>query len=489
MVMKDRSLKSLFRISIVSVLVASLLATILTYVVVIILFSMLEFRSIYPANYYEAKLPDIESYIRSKGAALLEAGAREELEQVIPLEGIDYQLLDGQGNPVYGSLTGTIIPNREELYRRLNTVFPFRDKYVRAVPILNERDDHVGTALLAYKLQVSPANGGGRFWIIVLFLLVVVTPFFYLVLFMFLFSKRFAAHVNEPLNMLMEAAHQIKNRNLDFELSYRSNNELGQLCAAFSDMKHELQRSLAAQWRMEDERRNMTEALAHDLKTPLSLILAYSEALMDDAERNASEKTVKYLRIIKENAEKSSALVRQMQYVSDLENSGPDLMPVTVHIASFIRQKVSYYELLAKRKGIRIVTDIQGTSDAPVQFDADKVERILDNIVTNSLEHTPEGGHIRISANVGTDRAAYEIANSGPEFTGKDLEHMFKRFYRGEESRGGKGHHSGLGLYIVKQLTEKLGGSVQAYNSGAGEACITFWHPVAPTAKAHATQN
>jgi len=103
MVMKDRSLKSLFRISIVSVLVASLLATILTYVVVIILFSMLEFRSIYPANYYEAKLPDIESYIRSKGAALLEAGAREELERVIPLEGIDYQLLDGQGNPVYGS--------------------------------------------------------------------------------------------------------------------------------------------------------------------------------------------------------------------------------------------------------------------------------------------------------------------------------------------------------------------------------------------------
>lgn len=218
----------------------------------------------------------------------------------------------------------------------------------------------------------------------------------------------------------------------------------------------------------------MTEALAHDLKTPLSLILGYSEALIDDAQPGSTDKRTRYLKIIRDNAEKSSALVRQMLYISDLESADPGLDPVPVRVGPFVQRKVSYYELEAKRRGIHIVTEIHGESDAPVRFDAEKVERILDNIVSNSLEHTPAGGRIRIDVTVETGRIHVEIGNTGPPFSGKDLEHMFEKFYRGEEARGGKGSHSGLGLYIVRQLTEMMGGQVRAYNSAAGEACIAF---------------
>lgn len=480
--MKDRPLKSQFRLTLALILASTVLATAVTYAGAFLLYSLLEFRSIYPANYYEAKLPDIEAYVRQQGAALMEPGAQERLERVIPLDGMDYQVLDLNGEPVYGSADESYVQHRGEVYRRLNTTFASNGKFVRVVPILGGQGELAGIALFAYELNMSSADGSGRFWIAVLFLAVVAAPFGYLALFMWLFSSRFARRVNEPLQMLMEAARQIQHKNLDFELSYRSGNELGQLCAAFSDMKDELKRSLSAQWRLEDERRNMTEALAHDLKTPLSLILGYAEALIEDGEQGSSEKRARYLRIIKENAEKSSALVRQMQYVSDLERSGPDLIPVQVRIGPFIRQKVSYYELQAKRKGIRIITDIRGASDVPVRFDVGKAERILDNIVTNSLEYTPEGGIIRIAVTVRPDRADYEICNSGPKFTGKDLERMFGKFYRGEEARGGDGSHSGLGLYIVKQLTEKMGGSVKAHNSASGEACISFWHHLAPDA-------
>ncbi|GFN31387.1 HAMP domain-containing sensor histidine kinase [Paenibacillus xylaniclasticus] len=474
--MKDKPLKSQFRMTIVWIVLSSLLATIATYAVGVILFIYLVTNDrIYPADHYEAQLPSIESYIQRHNSALLELDAQEAFEQVIPLKGIDYLVLDAKGERLYGSVTGTLLEKPGELYQRLNTTFTAKGKFVRAVPIIDGQGGGLsGAVLLAYELQPSPANGSGQIWMAFLAIVLIAAPFVYFVLAILLFSKRFVSRIQQPLQMLMEAAHQVKQKNLDFELNYRSDNELGQLCAAFSEMKDELQQSLFAQWRLEEERRSMTEALAHDLKTPLSLILGYSEALMDDSQMDPTGKPARYLRIIKENAEKSSTLVRQMLYISDLESPSISLVPVSVRVRPFVERKVSYYELQAAQRGIRMVTEIRGESDAPVRFDAEKVERILDNIVSNSLEYTPSGGQIRIDVTVQGNRVYCVIGNTGPNFSGKDLERMFAKFYRGEEARGSKGSHSGLGLYIVRQLTEKLGGTVKAYNAESGEACISF---------------
>jgi signal transduction histidine kinase len=475
---KDRSLKSQVRITIVLIVVSSLLATMATYAAGVVLFNFLHYKRIYPANYYESRLPDIEAYIRTQGAALLEPVARESLERVIPLEGMDYQVLDATGERLYGSVPEPFVGQRGEWIQRLNTTFPAKGKFVRVVPIVGEQGRLSGAVLLAYELKVTPADGSGRLWIAVLFVALVAAPFVYFVLAILIFTRRFVGRVNRPLQMLMEAAHQIKRKNLDFELNYRADNELGKLCAAFSEMRDELKRSLFDQWRMEEERRRMTEALAHDLKTPLSLILGYAEALIDDAGAAPAEKQARYLGIIRENAEKSAARVRQMLYVSELESSGSGPNTVPVRIGPFIRRKLSHYDLQTHQKNIRIETEIHGETEAPVRFDAEMVERILDNVITNSLEHTPPGGRIRIAVRVQPDRVSYEICNTGPPFTKKDLGNLFHRFYRGEEARSGKGGHAGLGLYIVQQLTAKLGGTVKAYNSESGEACIAFHHAI-----------
>jgi len=278
--------------------------------------------------------------------------------------------------------------------------------------------------------------------------------------------------------MLMEAAGRIRERDLDFELHYRADNELGRLIAAFSEMKDELRRSLAAQWRMEEERRNMTGALAHDLKTPLSLILGYTEALLDDPGAELTAKQTRYLGIIRENAEKSSSLVRRMQYISELESSGFTPRPAEVRIGPFLARKAAHYELEARQREVRIETFVRGDADAPVRFDREMAERMLDNVITNSLEHTPPGGRIKITVDIGSDRVRYEILNTGPAFGKKDLENLFNKFYRGEEARSSKGGHVGLGLYIVRQLAVKMGGEAEAYNSASGEACVAFHHAI-----------
>lgn len=479
--MTDRPLKSQIRFTIVLIIVTGLLATIATYAAGIALFGYLLDRKINPANYYEAQIPDIEAHIREVGAALLDPDVRDRLERIIPLGGMDYQVFDAAGRLLYGSSDEAYVDAPEELIRRLNTTFPAKGRFVRAVPVSNGRDGLSGAVLLAYELKVSPAAAGGRLWIAALAVGLVAAPFVWFVLALLFFTKRFAARVNKPLQMLMEAANRIRDRNLDFELDYRADNELGRLSAAFSEMKDELKRSLSAQWRMEEERRSMTEALAHDLKTPLSLILGYAEALLDDPGANLTAKQARYLGIIRENAEKSSSLVRRMQYISELESDGLPVRPVEVRIGPFLARKLSHYELEAKQRQIRIEADIRGDADSPVRFDAEMAERMLDNVITNSLEHTPPGGRIRIAVDIRPDRVKYEICNTGPPFSGKDLERMFRKFYRGEEARGSKGGHAGLGLYIVRQLAAKMGGEARAYNAATGEACVAFHHAVERT--------
>lgn len=288
-------------------------------------------------------------------------------------------------------------------------------------------------------------------------------------------SRNFADSINKPLNVLMDASQKIKEKDLDFEIDYHSENELGRLCDAFAEMKEELKNSLTIQWKVEQDRIDMIEALAHDLKTPLSIIKGYSEALIG-ANKDGGEKLTKYLAVIKGNAEKSSALVQQMQYTSDLEKSNTQLHLVSVNLYNFLEQKVHDYELQAKEKKIDIILKMQGDAKTPFLIDIDRLERILDNIISNSLQYNVMGSNIYINVRVEEENIFYDISDNGSGFNKKDIKKAFDKFYRGDETRNSKDGHSGLGLYIVKQLVEQLGGSINIYNSKLGGACVSFGH-------------
>ena len=141
----------------------------------------------------------------------------------------------------------------------------------------------------------------------------------------------------------------------------------------------------------------MIEALAHDLKTPLSVIRVYSEALID-ADFSENEKIEAYLNVIKGNAEKSSNLVMQMQYTSDLENANTNSVLRNVNLTEFLKKKISQYRFQAKQKEIDIVLNINSDLGC-VMLDIDRLERILDNIFSNSLQYTPYKGRIKFFVN------------------------------------------------------------------------------------------
>jgi His Kinase A (phosphoacceptor) domain./Histidine kinase-, DNA gyrase B-, and HSP90-like ATPase./HAMP domain. len=474
--MKNRSLVTQFRLAFAWIVIASITATAITYALAAVLYVKAQYKSIYPANYYERQIPDIDAYIRDKNTALLLQSGEEALQRTINGNGIYYQVMDNEGNLLYGTSHEKIFNDKSELYSRLNTTIKKQNYYIHTVPIIDDNGKVLGAVALLYQLKISYVGVRG-WWVIAVLIVALISPFLYIIGFTMLFSRIFVNNINRPLQLLMDASRKIKEKDLDFEIDYHSDNELGKLCVAFSEMKDELKKSLSAQWKMEQERVEMVEALAHDLKAPLSIIRGYSEALID-TNIDSGEKLSKYLKIIKGNAEKCSNLVQQMQYTMDLERADVQLQLVPVKLSEFLEQKVHQYELQAKQKGITITLNVQGETKTSIFIDKDKLERILDNIVSNSLQYTPAGGRIDISVKAEKENIFYKICDSGSGFSKKDLEKAFDKFYRGDEARRSKDGHSGLGLFIVKQLLEQLGGSIKLSNTESGGACVTFQHKV-----------
>ena len=474
--MKNQSLITQFRHTFIFIIIASIVATVITYVFALYLYIHTLNKDIYPPNYYERQVPRIEKYINEKNITLLSLSNEEGLKRTIRGDDMLYQVVDNNGNILYGTNPKKLFKTKEELFNNFINKTVRKGGYIHTVPIKGDNGKIEGAVILFYQVKITFANIRGRF-VFAVIIMALFSPFLYIVGFTRWLSKRFVKNINQPLHLLIDASKKIKEKDLDFEIDYYSDNELGKLCSAFSEMKDELKGSLSAQWKMEQERVEMVEALAHDLKSPLSIILGYTDALIGN-NTDDNEKLHRYLTVIRENTEKSAALVQKMQYTSDLEKSNIQLNLVPINLPEFLRQKVQDYELQAHQKEVELILKMQGNIQSPIQIDVDRLTRIFDNIISNSLQYTPSGGNISITVKDEKNCISYEICDSGRGFSSKDLKKALDKFYRGDEARQTKGGHSGLGLYIVKQLVEQLGGSVKIENSKSGGACVKFWHSI-----------
>lgn len=475
--MKAGSLAVRFRHTFIKTIAVCIVVSIFTIVLFSILFVFSLNKDIYPANYYEQQISGIVSYVRAKNTAMLSVSSQKALESTMKGGGILYQVVDADGDIIYGTMDKKPYVSKEELFNSfLNTTLLRNGYYIQTVPI-EQNNKTEGAVLIAYTVKTTFINTRGQV-IFAFFIISLLSPFLYIIGFLLWFSKKFAKEINKPLQLLSDASHKIKNKDLNFTVDYHADNELGKLCDAFSEMQEELKKSLSAQWKMEQDRADMVAALAHDLKSPLSLILAYSDALVED-NQDGSEELKQYLDVIRENAEKSAALVGQMQYTSDLENTGVKLHPVSVNLSEFLEQKVKNYQLQAQQKSVDLALNINKNVPSCIQIDTEHLTRIFDNLISNSLQYTPAGGRIDIEVKTENDQITYTVSDTGCGFSSKDLKKAFDKFYRGDDARSTNGGHSGLGLYIVKQLVEQLGGKVQIENAQAGGACVTFRHKLA----------
>lgn len=303
-------------------------------------------------------------------------------------------------------------------------------------------------------------------------LLLMCTPFFYIGLYTYLFARRFSRQITRPIGILVQAARKMQMRDLDFAIDYREDNEIGQLLAAFEDMRLELKESLARQWGLEDERREMLAAISHDLRTPVTIMQGHAELLEemaflpDAARRHAGAIVRSGMRITR--------LLRDFHTVTAIGSPAFSMSPVAVDIRAFLASRIADYEVLAGDKVTIAYSFVAAMPHLPeqVSVDADRLAQMMDNIQSNALRHTPPKGRIAWQVRQDDHRLHFIVRDSGPGFEDGDVARVLDPFYRSDPGRSGE--HTGLGLYIVRELSRRHGGDVRVYNHSEGGAVVEF---------------
>ncbi len=270
--------------------------------------------------------------------------------------------------------------------------------------------------------------------------------------------------LTRPVRELTAATRAISKGQLGVTVPVRSADELGELAQSFNQMNAELERSMQL-------RRQMTADIAHELRTPLSLILGHAEAVHDGV-LPPSEKSFE---IIREEALRLERLIDDLRVLSLADAGELSLEFQPADVGEWLRGVSERYQRLVEEKNIELAVEI--APDLPkVDMDSARMAQVMTNVLDNALRYTPKGGKIFLSASMAAEGLRLVIQDSGLGVSQEDLERIFDRFYRTDPSRQRGDGGSGLGLAIAKSLVEKHGGSIRAQSEpGEGlriEICL-----------------
>lgn len=269
--------------------------------------------------------------------------------------------------------------------------------------------------------------------------------------------------ITAPLDALTNAARKIAAGDFSVRLSQSLNDEIGQVSRAFNAMAEALAKS-------ETMRRNMIADIAHELRNPLGILQGQLEAMLDGVLALTSESIASLY-------DEVLLLTRLVNDLRDLALADAGQLRLTrqpTDVRDVIEKTLSAFTWHARENNLTL--EMSCPTDLPrVNVDAQRIEQVLRNLVSNALRHTPAGGRIRIQCLTHAPPARIEVrvSDTGQGIPREDLPHVFERFWRGDKSRARASGGVGLGLAIAKQLILAHGGTI-GVESDSGQGA-TFW--------------
>lgn len=298
----------------------------------------------------------------------------------------------------------------------------------------------------------------------------IVLSFFALLLISLYFTRRLSIHIMHPLNELEAGAIRIQNNELTQDIVYSGEAEFENVCRTFNNMQADILAEQEKNRKYEQARTDMIAGISHDLRTPLTAIRGSLKGLLDGVAMTAEQKS-RFLNAAYRRTGDMDVLLNQLFYLSKLETGNMPLTIQDVDIGTFIQDYVDAKKQQIINEHIEITADIENVQSL-VQADPEQLWRILDNLVENSRKYADVSLlkiNIKLSAIKGGVRLS--VSDNGNGVPEDKLPYLFDEFYRVDESRNKK-EGNGLGLYIVKYLTQAMGGAVWAENNHGFCVCI-----------------
>lgn len=256
----------------------------------------------------------------------------------------------------------------------------------------------------------------------------------------------------KPLEEFFKTINAVEEGNLSARVPENNSDMFSDLIKRFNKMVGELERA-------EQQRRNLTADIAHELRTPLHIIQGNLEGIVD----GVYQPTHEHINATLDETRLLTRLVNDLQTLSLAETGQLPLHPARFLLADLIADLTSSFSAQAAGLGIDLQTHL-ADANQQVTADYDRLDQVLSNLISNALRHTPRGRKISIetgSGSSGERSVRITVKDNGAGIASEDLPFIFDRFWRGDKSRSGR-THSGLGLAIAKQLIHAHGGTIDA---------------------------
>jgi two-component system OmpR family sensor kinase/two-component system sensor histidine kinase BaeS len=285
-----------------------------------------------------------------------------------------------------------------------------------------------------------------------------------------------ARGLTAPLGRLAAAARRISRGKLDQQVQVKGADEVTDLAQAFNEMATNLREA-------ESLRRNMVADIAHELRTPLSVMQGNLQAILDDVYPLDKAE----IAAIYDETLILSRLIKDLRELAQAEAGQLSLNIQPTELAPLVEGAADLFAELAREKEITLEVTLPD-SLPNVAADPDRVRQIVHNLLTNALRHTPAEGAIQISIDPQVEPLAHDgqqtavsgyvcisVSDTGHGIPAEDLPHVFDRFWRADKSRSREYGGSGLGLAIARQLVEAQGGQIGVESEGVSGKGSRFW--------------
>jgi two-component system OmpR family sensor kinase len=290
-----------------------------------------------------------------------------------------------------------------------------------------------------------------------------------------------------PIRSLTEASEAIARGNYVQRIDHTGPDEIGRLAEAFNRMAQEVARS-------QQMLRDFLANVSHELKTPLTSIQGFSQAMLDGALQTRDE-FASAAQIINGEAARMRRLVDDLLFLSKVESGQIPMNRRPIDLGPFLEACVQRLRWQASQREVRIVCDLNGGQPVPpVEADPDRLEQACVNLLENAIRHATPGSEITVRARLtavpdpapggertrrqeGRPAIAISVHNYGDVIPPEDLPRIFERFYQVDKARTRRSEGSGLGLAIVKEIVQAHGGAVQATSDAVHGTELTIILP------------
>ncbi len=281
-----------------------------------------------------------------------------------------------------------------------------------------------------------------------------------------IFTFFFSQTISSPIRALTASARKLGKGDFTQRVKLKRKDEMGELANSFNSMAANLER-------IETLRKNMVADVAHELRTPLSNVAGYLEAIRDDVVQ-PDKATIASL---SEEVDLLTKLVEDLQELTLADAGELKLSKQPDDLIGLIQQSVKSVQVKAMEKGLTVSAELPAQLPI-VNIDYYRISEVLSNLIANAILHTPPGGKVTASALHQNGFIKVNVTDTGEGIPPEDLSNVFERFYRVNKSRSRADGGSGLGLTITKRIVEAHGGAVSVESATGQGSTFSFTLPV-----------